>query len=33
MHLVRAPREQVHGKVFEQVALIRMLAGAARTTA
>lgn len=26
MHLVYAPREQVHGKVFEQLALIRSLA-------
>jgi NAD(P)-dependent dehydrogenase (short-subunit alcohol dehydrogenase family) len=28
MHLLRAPRQHVHGKVFEQVELIRMLAGA-----
>jgi hypothetical protein len=26
MHLVSAPSEQVHGKVFEQLALIRSLA-------
>ena len=30
-YLVCAPREQVHGKVFDQVALIRMLASATRT--
>jgi len=26
MHLLCAPREQVHGKVFEQLALIHALA-------
>jgi 3-oxoacyl-[acyl-carrier protein] reductase len=32
MHLVCAPREQVHGKVFEQLALIHSLASATRIT-
>jgi NAD(P)-dependent dehydrogenase (short-subunit alcohol dehydrogenase family) len=32
MYLVCAPREQVHGKVFEHVALLRMLANATHTT-
>jgi NAD(P)-dependent dehydrogenase (short-subunit alcohol dehydrogenase family) len=33
MHLVCAPREEVHGKVFEQVALIRTLANRPQATA
>jgi NAD(P)-dependent dehydrogenase (short-subunit alcohol dehydrogenase family) len=32
MHLVCAPREEVHGKVFEHVALIRMLASRTEAT-